>query len=635
MNKFLIVFVITVFSLINAKAQSRDQISGSVFWEFGQNNLKKLKNSNPFSDRNNLVKTFNFNPTIDFKEVGFSKDVKNIVKNQSTLFLVYKTTNEATSNLFKLEKGDFKLTFDTEKIVSGNEYLLNKGNKKTGVIVSYVSSNNKIFGKKNGKIVFDDKLFTEKDSKNELMEMIYIPKTISEKERIQIENYLSIKHGISLVGSQNYFDSTSDTIWNYKKNIKFKTRVTGIGADAKFGLNQKQSGNSEKDGLYIGLTNIAQSNEANQSEIVDRKFLIWGDNNKSVLIDGNKSQDRIDKMKRVWKIQTSDDCLKSFENTTVLLNKTEMKLENEVDLKEKDQRFWMVIDSSGTDILNYSVSKFVKATVDDEKQLVFNNVNWQSNSSYLFSFVKAPDFFVALDANVPDCNFGLTGNLKIKIVGGIAPYKISVIGLNYEKSFTTNETDLKISDLAQGKYRIKVSDVKESFNKDFTIDSFGNDNISLEPEYYLKDNKVMVSPIMDNNQENLNFEWLLDTQIVSNNSSANLIRTGNYKLIATNVMGCKKEIPFVVKQNQGNFDGQWMLFPNPVASGEEFTIGFRLKDLSKVVVTITDLDGRIIETKNLDRIKVYEYKSIILIQGTYLVNTSINGLVTTNKLIVK
>ncbi len=630
-NRFFIASIYFLFISFTLFSQSKKEIFGSTIW---------LKTDNNNSDSKLETKTselLNFNPQINLNQESFSKKIKNSIQKQSSLFLVFKTYSKDETNFILLERTNFKSLITSKKIISDNETLLNKGDEKKGTILSYLISNNVSLNRKNGSLTFDDALLNDKENKTQIMELIYVPKVISENNRNKIESYLSIKYGISLLGDQNYTDSKGTIIWEFKSNKDFKYRVTGIGNDVFFDLNQKQSGNSDKDGLYIGLNKLEKTNFENKNKIENQSFLVWSDNNKSVLIGKNDEDNELKKMDRVWKIQTIAKSLKSFTNTEIKINKKEMIFEPLIkNSKNLKSSFWMVIDSINSTTINYTNAKYIKSNFEDDENLIFNNVNWESKSNYLFTFIKAPRFFAVTETTNPICKVEVQGSAKIKIVGGISPYTIKIVSKNYDYNYVTNEANIKIENLVLGKYQLSITDKNgEILKSEFLIDSFTNNPVRLNSEYYLENNKVEISPIIANLEEEFKFEWTLNDKTISSEKSFTATSTGSYKLFVTNFSGCKKEIVFDVKTKSNQVDGQWVVFPNPVKSAEDFSIQFRLKEESKVVITIDDLDGRTLDKKDLNSIKEYDYKNNLLTSGTYLILVSINGEITTTKLLVK
>jgi chitodextrinase len=79
----------------------------------------------------------------------------------------------------------------------------------------------------------------------------------------------------------------------------------------------------------------------------------------------------------------------------------------------------------------------------------------------------------------------------------------------------------------------------------------------------------------------------------------------------------------------------WNLYPNP--SNGTVTIAAKLNEISNVVITVKDIAGSTIETINLfNKIQVNEQLNLRhLTTGVYFVNTNVNGVNSTQKLIIK
>jgi Secretion system C-terminal sorting domain len=625
-----------LFITIVVQAQNKNILT-SLFWIKTENqNFSKAKPEVALPEQK-IKKLYNFNPIVDFSKSNFSKKTKNIIKNQSSLFLVYKATTNEENNLLLIQKGSFKTFVTSKKIIADKEIILNKGDATKGFILSYFNNNNSILSKKSGSITFDDLLYEDKEGKSQLMELIYIPNLLSGYEKNLIESYLSIKYGISLI-EKDYYSYNGKKIWDFKKNEAFKYRVTGLGKDTLDGLNQKQSGNSEKDGICIGHNKIEKSNDENKVAVSNNSFLLWGDNNLDNHIDQNKKESSLKKMKRVWKIQTTAEDESLTNPLQIVINKKEMFKEAKKDeALATEQEYWLAIDSSSSNTkdFNFINAKYIKASVNNEENLIFDQIIFKNNTTALFTFVQAPTFFVTYDVLSTNCNIDSNGNLKLKIVGGTAPYKIQIQSKNQVKYFTTNNDFFELKDIVTGDYNLQVSDNKNSQKNDFSIGESKNDILSINSEYFLESNKDLTIAPTTNNQDNISeYEWSLNDKLLSSENKITVNQTGNYKLAIVTKLGCKKEFPFEVKTKEiNNFDG-WMVFPNPIKPSENFTIKFNLKEQSNVNVTLSDLNGKVIKKTNLGRIKEYELQENILISGSYLLTVSKNGKQETTKLII-
>lgn len=483
---FSVIFLLLSFNTKMYSQESKFYLNGCLWLKNSEkgNGITELIRESEFNNN------FNFNPIIDFSKKEIAQKYKNIVTKEGSLFVVFKSNSKEENVLFSLNKGTLKTTITNKKLVCDKEVLLNKGDSKNGILISYVYNKNSLIGRKNGNLVLDDLLFDNKKAMNHLVELIYIPRCISIKEKEIIESYLSLKYGISLCEGKNYYNSKGEIIWDIKENDGFNERITGIGKDTLFGLNQKQSKNSLEDGLTIGFDKIKKTNKGNSIILDNKDFLLWGDNGKSFVLE--KSTETTQKrMKRVWKIKTVSDSAKIFK-TQIKIDKSLMPVESNFNIEDINC-IWLAIDNSYSSEFNYKNAQYFRATINDEKEIVFDNVEFLSKSDYFFTIVKSKE-----NPNNP-----------------------------YSNSLTkSSESEISISD-------------------------------------------------------------------------------------------------------------QIILFPNPITANEKFTIQFNLNDISKVIIQIADVNGKIIKTKDLGLIDNFSFTENLSASGTYLVMLSVNGKLETKKIIVK
>ncbi len=407
---FLVVISNTIFS------QEKKPFNGNFIWIKG-NEIAIKSNSNIAQDETEILKkTFNFNPIVDFSKDKILKEYKKRIEKQSSLFLVFKCATSDENTLVALERGTYKSTISNRKLDSDGATATYKGESKTGVIVSFIYNKNSLIGKKNGTMSISDFLYNDKLFENQLLELIYIPKSVSTKQKNTIESYLSLKYGISLHEDQNYLNSKGDTIWNVKQDKNYTKRVTGIGKDLFFGLNQKQSKNTTLDGLTIGLNKIKSTNVDNDVVLKDKSFILWGDNGKTAVL--KKCDDGTQKrMKRIWKFKSISDSSAKYK-VQIKIDKKQMPLDGTLNDDDDMNKFmWLAIDTSNSAEFNYATAEYSKATVNSKDEIVFDNVELNSNSNCLFTIVKANENHVtatAMDSNkVPSYDSNLSGKYKL------------------------------------------------------------------------------------------------------------------------------------------------------------------------------------------------------------------------------
>lgn len=621
--KFKIIQLLLLLFICLSYSQTKINKYGASLWIKGKETLKV--------DESKLATYFNFNNIVSFSKNAIPKNYKNIIAKESTLFIVFKSASNDEVELFAIKKAGYNVAFTNKQIKSDKEVLLDKVNAKGGALVSYINCINASLSKKNGTLSINDLLFEEAKEINQLMELIYIPKVLSEQDKNSIESYLSIKYGISLTPDKNYYSSSKKIIWDAKANPEYNHSVAGIGRDDLLNLNQKQSGNSKKEGLYIGINKVAVTNVANPALISDKTFMLWGDNKGTPTLKQSNSSEAMKTMKKVWKVQTTSEDTAPNIKTQICINTKELLLDN-----YNEETIWIATDTTASEKFNYTAATYQKVSKVQNDTLYFDKMLFKNNTTSLFTLVKAPEFFVVSVASFSNCSPTNGGKIAIKIVGGSAPYSIHIKSNLFEKSIVSNNDIVAIDNLPIGNYEVVVSSGKLVNKSNVKIDFIESNSITMSTQYYLNaDKEVIVAPLISSSKATYAYEWFKKDTLISTENKITLKETGNYILVVTTDFGCKKEFPFIVSASQNTFEDKYVLSPNPAKSGTPFSIQFQLSKLSEVAVTISDLNGKIIRSKNLGPIQTYEYKDSLLTSGTYLITVVQNGISQTTKLIIQ
>lgn len=621
--KFKVIQVVLLLFISFSYSQTKTNNYGATLW---------VKGKEAFTvDESKLATYFNFNSIVSFSKNAIPKNYKNIIAKESTLFIVFKSAANDEVELFTIKKAGLKVAFTNKQIKSDKEVLLDKVNAKGGALISYINSINASLSKKKGTLTINDLLFEEAKEINQLMELIYIPKVLSEQDKNSIESYLSIKYGISLTPDKNYYSSSKKIIWDAKANSEYNHNVTGIGRDDLLNLNQKQSGNSKKVGVYIGVNNLKFTNVANPALISDNTFMLWGDNNGTKTLKPSNSSQNIKTMSKVWKVQTTSKESSSSLKSQIGINTKELLLENKT-----EEPIWIAIDTTGSEKFNYTSATYHKISKSQNDTLYFDKIQFKNNGASLFTLVKAPDFFVTSAASFSNCSPTNGGEIAIKIVGGVAPYSIRLKSNLFEKSIVLNNDNVAIDNLPPGNYEVEVSSGTLVSKSNLKVDFLESNGITIGTQYNLNiDNEVIIAPLISTSKATYTYEWYKNNTLFSTEKSVSLNDTGNYKLVVTTDFGCKKEFPFIVSASQNTFEDKYVLSPNPAKSGAPFSIQFQLSEMSDVAVTISDLNGKIIRSKNLGLIQSFEYKDSLLTSGTYLITVIKNGISQATKIIIQ
>ncbi len=625
--KFIVCFLFSIgvlFPSIHIYSQSPGGISSPSLWIKQQVDFNEKK-----TDTSNY---YNFNPKYSVSE-RTSKEYKNILNNRYSLFVVFKSDEKEETRLATLKLGNQVTSISNKKVETDTSLDYKKVHAKNGIILSYfVSQQNS--GKKNPNSLLLENLksLTHKTSGHDVMELLYYPRVLNASERKKVESYLSIKYGISLLGNADYIDSDQHKIWDAEKNAGFNNRVTGIGKDKASGLEQKQSGNAEKDGLYIGYGTIDSTNLSNKTPLNDKTFLVWGDNGGSTSLKKKKEATGIRKMKRIWKTQnTSQDAIP----TTLLIRKKELQTNEQPD----DQDLvWLAITADNSDDFDYTNARYILPTTTKDDVLSFKNIFWDPDNSGgdLFTFIKAPAFFAVYDITEPNCNLSENGKIRVKINGGQSPFSIDVQSDSYKKNFTTNQDLVMLEDLPKGVYTVRITDRDGKLQSDrITIESIAKTDLSIASEWYLdENNQVELIPITSD-QPQFSYEWYFNNSITSTEKNYTATATGDYTLLVKNPEGCTKE--FLLKVNAKNdwANGALVLHPNPIYVGQAFTLRFALQQAADAEIRIFDLNGRLLRSKNLYSIQNTSYQDVLSATGTYLIVVNLNETSKVVKLIVQ
>ena len=625
-------------SIFCLRAQNPGGIPGHTLWLEAKNYNASTKIKEKRTLQEEELIHFNFNPVLDVDQSGKSL-FKNIVKERFSLFIVFKSDIEDELPVLTLKKGRKNLYLTNKVLLGDNEAEYKKVDSKKGILLSYLSTTNDKAGKRNNSIKIEDFFTKDPEGKQQLLEVIYYPRILNDLEREKVETYLSLKYGLSILGEFNYLDGEGEKIWDAKENIGFNSRITGIGRDDKLNLYQKQSGNSLKDGLYMGLGIIDTTNAKNKSSVDDRTFLLWGDNNGSTAFGINKDNKTIKGMNRTWKLRSVSGNFQDSLATQLRISKTQMPSIAK-DATLEDEYLWLAINDQPGVEFDYSQARYLRQAGEDDEFIYFDDVIWDNDKSGYDSFtlVKGPDFFFKYASQIPDCDIANDGKVKINIAGGSAPYSISLMSGDMNQSITTTARDYEFEGLRSGEYTLIIKDSRNRNQKEtFIVEPFATIDITMAPVWYLdKNNETLIMPVFTKGTgSSLSYEWKNEQETLSKDKQITVKDTGDYILKISNEQGCSKEFPFKVEARAGQLASYWNLYPNPVKKGEPFVINFNLEHENNIAIQINSLDGKQIKSTGLRNVKELQHSEMLEVSGIYLVTITIGNTAETLKLIVE
>jgi hypothetical protein len=545
----------------------------------------------------------------------------------SSLFMAFVSKTKSEDQIIQLSKGKIKINITNRK-VEGPFSSNNKDFKaENGLILS--SLFNLLPSKRNSYIKFN-KNFLTTDKDNRLLEVLLYPYILSSIDRRIIETYLSVKYGISLSSNSNYYNSAGTVIWDTLIKNKYNNRVTGIGRDETLNLYQKQSKNSQSDGLTIGLDKVSTSNANNKGKLNNLSSLLWGDNDQGTKLKIDEFAN-YSKVERVWKTQPTFQ--KSKELTVQLVIKPDLLFED----YDSSNLFpiWLIQfpEKDSNDII------VTKQDVTIDSHRTFSNVEIDSTRTnpICFTFIQAPDFFTVSKINYDGCICQGKGNIDLQLFGGTPPFSIGVTGSNYSTNFTTSDRYYKLKKIPFGIYQLQFVDSKGSvFNNKVKIENdMENIMISLKDRINLNENgEALIIPDLAGQVDQLSFDWSRDNKNIGQKPELLVRDTGVYTLTVTNDNGCIKKYKVFIGSAQLGEDIV-SIFPNPVVAYEKFTLLVALNNASDLKIDVYDADSKCLKTIKQKDLISYTYKDVLENPGVYMFSVKTNSKQYNLKLIVK
>lgn len=557
---------------------------------------------------NDTLNRYNFNPMLNFSDVEkLEQKQKGKFQKSGSLFFAFESLQEEEVQVLALKDSKNSITI-TSKHVLFSDGLENKVEPFYGSILSYHFSRDS-YGRKNNGLIISKGFISEQ---GKLLEYIYLPDVVTALDQAKIESYLSLKFGISLYKT-SYLSTSNDTIWNYKNNEDFASRVTGIGRDDQIGLYQRKSVNSEMKNIIIGVDSL--------HAISNYNYLFWSDN------DGATTVQESTLLKRKWRVHyfgEKDD----FENLQMEVDPTFLFEKYDNRLESTDNVLWLVL-SKTKDFK--SEKKYVKSEKKNGK-LIFEKINF-SEQPY-FTFLIAPDFFVEKELVLSICE--KTNELKATPIGGVAPFLLKLTSEQFKDEFQFTEPYYIQSNLTAGNYFLEITDAfQNSYSTSFTIIDNTGLTIDLKEKWVLSnENEIIIFPNISNPNQILNYEWITNDEVISSSSTLKIGQTGAYQLRLKLVNGCVETRDFEIV-SEDILTNQISIYPNSTASGQLFYVDFDLSEPKDMTVCIHDMAGKIILNEQLTAIQDFQFKTFLTVSGTYLLTVSTDKTTVAKRIIVK
>lgn len=547
------------------------------------------------------AKYLNFNPLINFslnKQIIFSEKLNN----NSSFFWVFQDTSRLGKKLLDIKYGRNTLEINRGNITKNGVEILVDLDTCSTKIRSFITGMK--LNKCKNEICLNEG--TLKEGPN-CYEFIYFPEIVDEIKARKIESSLSVKYGISLTEGV-YINSIGDTLWDILLSSPYNKNITGIGRDDFLNLNQSKSHNINDKYLTIEVTQ--------GHYLYDHDYIMWADNGKTFptrLISDPKIE------RREWLI-------KNYSNSS---KRIDVRLDTLALIKDqigKNNTVWL---------LNWRENYTIQNCLFHKPQNTGGTYSFPSiflkpkEDESFFTFLVAPDFFALKNEVSSACEEFDLHDILIRIVGGEAPYSISLSNSKNNITRLIDDSLMLFNNLTPDEYIFTINDRSGNcFTDKIKIDAVFQRKV-IDDSYIIANKDVLeVIPFISNN--NYDYSWYKEDEVISKEKNLKLNEDGDYKLILKNIAGCQSEYPFkvsLIPQLDINIS------PNPAFSLEPITISFNSPLTEMGELAIYDSQFKLVQSMKL---QIDDIDKSIVFQnpGLYLLKLRLNGAIYTSKLII-
>lgn len=451
-------------------------------------------------------------------------------------------------------------------------------------------------------------------------------------QRTQYETYLAIKYGTSLTAG-NYVSSKEKVLWNTEKNHRYRRNIFGIGRDDHYNLYQKQSGSAYDSGLMVISTGpLERFNHENLSLIDDGNFILFGDNGLPLTLKRGTGADSVLAFtQRKW--------LASITGNTDKMVATELR----IDISKfhgDPMAYQLVIDRSGQGNFAIDNLEFVSPVKVENGKLVFENLQWDTDHSGkdIFGFARVKDFFVVVrKLNYPDCANPASGQVRIDIVRGTAPYtlELSNAATGSSRKWKQEERSTDQKDLEAGNYALRMTDAEhEAITTNFSLAIPGGLLIDLGDDRKLSPEAEVVldiSSLIPDTVE-VSYRWTNNSGFSSNEEKITVSESGIYRVHVTREKDkCIFSDEVVIS---GTESQRITVFPNVLRSHEQYNVNVSLPEPGPVLIKVFDSRGTLTQRMEGSNSPEYQFTGAVKDSGLYLVMIQTPGGLETKKVIV-
>lgn len=638
-HKLLVLLAVILFSF---EAQSQDiypaKVSKPILWLLAKNNQTNYSLENRTSQASLETKIgtqgelFNFNPALDFDGSlhSIKMSLDSIKIKQQTLFLVYKIKDSLTEQfLWHLATPTQTASLATNKRLvnlTGYDYKTYTATAQDHKANIHFYQHNRSDLKENAyQISFGNLTSFEKlppiAVKTLLSEIILYDRVLSPIETQKVASYLAVKYGISLsqLETKDYLNSQGTIIWKQESHKGFEESITAIGRDDKSGLLQLKSTNAfENKLLTIGFN-------GENKVINDHYFVFWSDNGKPLTIK-KQEQGQPSGISRKWILDFS--------------KQEKLGLDWEFDLSQikttttdlaTDLYYWLQVDTSGTGQFEAKNLDYqMLAPVTTRQKVALNTYAWDkaATGKTAFSIKLAPIMFASVVIAQPSCGQSQSGSLNFKIVGGKAPYELTITDSqtgSLLKTWVQEAASNQLFLINSGYYNYQVTDAQNHTYSDrvYVPDSNGV-SVPFQSEYKLLDGQELsMDAQLVLPAGNYQYQWFRDDNLISTASGITISQEGAYELRLETTEGCKSSSSFYVRSTGTKklLETKVMVYPNPTSDGD-FTVQADFPSETSGTLTIFSITGQKISEAPFYPQQTLSYQGTLHTAGVYSIKIS-------------
>lgn len=324
------------------KAQNQDQ---TAYNRYMNDNYYSMTDDDPTDRRLNQNEALNQNVSQSL--------TTSIGEGASNFYVVFKSEDNVEKDLLDFTFTCYQHTVTTHNINYPDQNTVDL-KRRTGAIVKYGFNFPNATGDKNYVTIAE-----RPDDLTDVYEVIYVNDAFSDLDHQQVQTYLSLKYGISLINTENYTDINGNSLWNSGLNAEYNTYITGIGRSDYFGLHKTETINSVDKRLEIASNGFA-----------DNEYLFIGSTNENTnwIKEGTTEV-----LNTSWLVQTN-----TSSNLTTLRFNAEDNL-------HKNGAYELVVNPTASSFaMDENVTRYQGRI--EGNQLVFDNVMFDTDGNGFDTF---------------------------------------------------------------------------------------------------------------------------------------------------------------------------------------------------------------------------------------------------------